>query len=152
LLPISPWPLHAERAEKHSRQTWQYAYNGRQILAKIDTAKAYREGEPAYYGLPKKPPGRAIIVDGDRTINVALFSDGVYRDGRTIDNKGVEGGLDALDRQLEVEQLARPFQMKAAEGGAFVGDAANPEFFREIIHHAYDVIAAPAEQDKRSGW
>jgi hypothetical protein len=78
LLPIKLWPSQAERVEKHLKQTWEYAYNGRPITAKFESVKAYREGEAAFYALPKKPQGRAIMLDGGgRTVNVALFGDGV---------------------------------------------------------------------------
>jgi hypothetical protein len=192
LLPIKLWPSQAEKVEKHLKQTWGYGYNGRPIGARFETVKAYREGEAAFYALPKRPQGRAIIVDGGgRTVNVALFGDGVYRDGGTIDNMGVEAALDNLDRQLEidhlprltigqrfelqerlrdgvafsimhkqmyhridakarkifdatvralVQELSRLFQMEAAEAGAFVGGAAFPTFFGDIIHDAYKVI------------
>ena len=192
LLPIKLWPSQAAKVEQHLRQTWGYSYNGKPIEAKFESVKAFREGEAAFYALPKKPQGRAIVVDGGgRTVNVALFGDGVYRDGDTIDNMGVEAALDNLDRALEidrlprltmgqrielqaalkdghpyslshrqtshridgkarkifdatartlVQELARLFQMEAAEGGAFVGGAAFPTFFGDIIHDAYKVI------------
>ena len=47
--------------------------------------------------------------------------------------------FDATARTL-VQELARLFQMEAAEGGAFVGGAAFPTFFGDIIHDAYKVI------------
>lgn len=108
LLPIKLYDAYAAEVEKSLRKSYTYGYNGRDITGKIDFARTYREGEAAYHGLTKKPAGRAIIVDiGGRTVNVALFSEGQYRDGDTIDNMGVEAALDKLDRMLELDGLRR---------------------------------------------
>jgi hypothetical protein len=108
LLPISLWAQHATEVAASLRTIHRYSYNGRPIEARFDYVLPLREGVAAYYALPQPPQGRAVIVDGGgRTVNVALFNDGVYVDGATIDHMGVEAALDALDRQLEIDNVRR---------------------------------------------
>lgn len=108
MLPIKLWASHAERVERSLRKAHSYGYNGRAISGRIEFVKVVREGEAAYHALERKPMGRSIVVDiGGRTVNVALFRDGQYVDGDTIDNMGIEAALDSLDRQLELDSLRR---------------------------------------------
>jgi hypothetical protein len=111
LLPIKLWATHHQHVENSLRGRRDYTYNGRQLDAQFDYVAVIREGEAAYHALPTPPKGRAVIVDaGGRTINVALFADGRYHDGATIDNMGVETVFDSLDRMLEIGGL-RPLRL-----------------------------------------
>jgi hypothetical protein len=99
LLPISLWAQHATEVATSLRTIHRYSYNGRPIEARIESVLVLREGAAAYRALAQPPLGR--------TVNVALFNDGVYLDGATIDHMGVEAALDALDRQLEIDGVRR---------------------------------------------
>jgi hypothetical protein len=139
LLPIKLWPAHAGAVERALRTTVSYGYNGRQVRARFEYAKALREGEAAYHALDKKPAGRAVIVDiGGRTVNVALFSDGVYQDGDTIDNMGIEAALDALDRQLEAEALRRLTFAERLELQAAMRDGQSYTISHRQVAHRID--------------
>jgi hypothetical protein len=127
LLPIGLWAQRATEVAASLRGVYHYSYNGRPIEARFDDVLPLREGVAAYAALPQPLHGRAVIVDGGgRTVNVALFNDGVYVDGATIDHMGVEAALDALDRQLELDgvrclTLAERLELQAAmrEGHAY---------------------------------
>ena len=108
LLPIALWSQHATAVVSSLRAPQRFAYNGRALEARFEQVLPLREGVAAYHGLAQPPQGRAVIVDGGgRTVNVALFNDGQYVDGATIDHMGVESALDALDRQLEIDGVRR---------------------------------------------
>jgi hypothetical protein len=94
--------VHAPAVEQSLKKTYRYSYKGREIRAKIEWVGVRREGEAAYYALPNRSGGRTLIIDGGgRTVNVALFAEGEYRGGDTIDNMGVECALDAVDKELQ---------------------------------------------------
>jgi hypothetical protein len=108
LLPIGLWAQHATEVAASLRGVHRYSYNGRPIEARIESVLVVREGAAAYRTLSQPPLGRTVIVDGGgRTVNVALFNNGAYVDGATIDHMGVEAALDALDRQLEIDGVRR---------------------------------------------
>lgn len=123
-----PADLHDQLAPSVIRTlqaTHKLGYNGRDVVIKITSVDVRREGEVAYKAIDGDKPSRVIIVDGGgRTINLALFKDGVYRDGGTIDNVGVETALDDLDdlligrglRALHLEErIGLQAAMKAGE-------------------------------------
>src|SRR5262249_54375372 len=64
LLPIKLWRQRAATVEASLKGRRKFGYKGRQISARFEYVKAVREGEAAYHGLPKKPMGRCVIVDG----------------------------------------------------------------------------------------
>jgi hypothetical protein len=103
IVPISLWPLIAQRVEQNLRGVYTYQYRGRGITCRIEEVICRREGEVAEQALRQRaaPTRRTLIIDGGgRTVNVALFGDGIYKGGATIDNMGVEAALDAVDKDL----------------------------------------------------
>lgn len=108
LLPISLWSKHAEVVRAALQKSHAFEYKGRPVRIRFAEVVVKREGEVGYYGLPTPPMGRTLILDGGgRTFNIALFMDGVFVRGDTIDNLGVEFVLDTLDKQLRYSG-ARP--------------------------------------------
>lgn len=101
LLPISLWSQHAEQVRVALQRTHTLEHKGRSVRIRFVEVQVRREGEVAYYALPGRPLGRTLILDGGgRTFNIALFMDGVFIKGDTIDNLGVEFVLDTLDKEL----------------------------------------------------
>lgn len=99
MLPISLWPM-AERVAEALRGRYPIRYNGRDLVVTIATVTVKREAEAAFGGLDGDTSGPVVVIDaGGRTVNVALFRDGVYRSGRTLE-LGVQAALDNLDRAL----------------------------------------------------
>lgn len=99
LLPIGLWPL-AERVADALRGRHVYRYNGREMQVTIASVAIKREAEAALGALDGDTRGPIVIVDaGGRTVNVALFNDGQYRSGRTLE-LGVQAALDNLDKAL----------------------------------------------------
>ncbi len=99
LLPISLWPM-AERVAEALRGRYPIRYNGREIAITIASVTVKREAEAAFGGLEGDTSGPVVVVDaGGRTVNVALFRNGEYRSGRTLE-LGVQAALDNLDRAL----------------------------------------------------
>jgi hypothetical protein len=99
MLPISLWPLAARVAEA-LRGRYTYRYNGRELSVTIASVTVKREAEAAFGALDGDTSGPIVIVDaGGRTVNVALFNNGEFRSGRTLE-LGVQAALDNLDRAL----------------------------------------------------
>ena len=99
MLPISLWPLAARVAEA-LRGKYTYRYNGRELTVTIASVAVKREAEAAFAALDGDTSGPVVVVDaGGRTVNVALFKDGEYRSGRTLE-LGVQAALDNTDRAL----------------------------------------------------
>lgn len=99
MLPVSLWPL-APRVAEALRGRYAYRYNGRDLVVTIASVTVKREAEAAFGALDGDTSGPLVIIDaGGRTVNVALFSDGQYRSGRTLE-LGVQAALDNLDRSL----------------------------------------------------
>ena len=66
----------------------------------IASVAVKREGEAAFASLEGDTSGPVVVIDGGgRTVNIALFRDGQYRDGRTLE-LGVQAALDNLDKAL----------------------------------------------------
>lgn len=102
MLPIRLWSSYADRVRDSLRGRTDFAYNGRAITNTTTTVDVWREGEIGFYGLAKPPQGRAVCIDiGGQTVNVALFGNGTYVDGDTLDHLGVEEVFDSLDRGIE---------------------------------------------------
>lgn len=100
MLPISLWSEYAPAVEKSLKGSHTYTYNGRQVTTRIEYVRVEREGAVAFAGMPPTT-GRAIGIDiGGRTVNVALFLNGAFYKGATIDQMGVEVALDAVDKEL----------------------------------------------------
>ena len=94
------------------KKTHTITYNGHDVQIKVTEVVVRREGQAAYAALAGEKSGRTLIVDGGgRTINLALFDNGVYKLGRTLDNVGVEAALDALDKSLLDDRL-RPLSLR----------------------------------------
>lgn len=101
MLPISLYMEHAPAVEQSLKGTHKYGYNGRAITLKIEHVRVEREGAAAFAALPMSGGHRTIGIDiGGRTVNVALFLNGEFFKGATIDNMGVEVALDAVDKEL----------------------------------------------------
>lgn len=99
MLPVSLWPL-AERVAAALRGRYTYRYNGREVVVTIASVTIKREAEAAFGALDGDTSGPVVVVDaGGRTVNVALFRDGEYRSGRTLE-LGVQAAIDNLDRAL----------------------------------------------------
>jgi hypothetical protein len=99
LLPISLWHLSGKVSEA-LKGTHIFRYNGRDVRVQIQSVTVRREAEAAYAGLEGDTSGRILIVDiGGRTVNLALFNNGEYRAGATLE-LGVEAALDNLDKAL----------------------------------------------------
>lgn len=101
ILPIALWSQQAPAVEQALRRTHKFSYGGRPVSLKVDQVLIRREGEAAFAALMPRPSGRTLIIDGGgRTINLALFADGQYKAGATLDNMGVEVALDNVDKEL----------------------------------------------------
>lgn len=99
MIPIALWAL-APKVESALRGLHTFRYNGREITIKIASVTVRREGEAAFNALDGDTSGPVVIIDGGgRTVNVALFRDGTYRTGATLE-LGVQAALDALDVDL----------------------------------------------------
>lgn len=99
MLPISLYHL-APGVVAALRGTHRYTYNGRAIVLSIGAVDVKREGEAAFAALDGDTSGNLVLVDvGGRTANVALFKDGTYRTGATLE-LGVQAALDNLDKAL----------------------------------------------------
>lgn len=99
MLPISLWPM-ADRVAEALRGRYPIRYNGRDLVVTVATVAVKREAEAAFGGLDGDTSGPVVIVDaGGRTVNVALFNNGQYRSGRTLE-LGVQAAIDNLDRAL----------------------------------------------------
>lgn len=99
MLPVSLWHL-APKAVDALRGKHTYTYNGREMAVTIASVAVKREGEAAFASLEGDTSGPVVVIDGGgRTVNIALFRDGQYRDGRTLE-LGVQAALDNLDKAL----------------------------------------------------
>ena len=99
MLPISLYPQAAQVAAA-LKGTHHYCYNGRDVVLTIAAVTVRREGEAAFTALDGDTSGNIIVIDaGGRTVNVALFKDGTYRTGATLE-LGVQAALDNLDKAL----------------------------------------------------
>jgi hypothetical protein len=99
MLPISLYHL-APGVVAALRGTHRYTYNGRAITLTIGAVEVKREGEAAFAAIDGDTSGNVVLVDvGGRTANVALFKDGTYRTGATLE-LGVQAALDNLDKAL----------------------------------------------------
>jgi hypothetical protein len=111
VVPIALWSRIAPAVAQTLRRTHSYTYNGRSITVKITQVEVRRKGEAAFAAQSPRPAGRTQIIDGDgRTIKLALFADGAYRSGATLDQMGVEMALDNVDKGL-VGAWARPITL-----------------------------------------
>ena len=99
MLPISLYHL-APGVVAALRGTHRFIYNGRAITLTIGAVEVKREGEAAFAAIDGDTSGNVVLVDvGGRTANVALFKDGTYRTGATLE-LGVQAALDNLDKAL----------------------------------------------------
>lgn len=99
VIPIALWHL-APNVEQALRGSYQVRYNGRDVTIRITTVTIRREGEAAFQALDGDTSGPVVVIDGGgRTVNLALFRDGVYRSGATFE-LGVQAALDTLDADL----------------------------------------------------
>lgn len=99
LLPISLWHL-APKLEAALKGAYSFRYNGREMSITIRSVVVKREAEAAFDALDGDTSGPIIILDmGGRTVNIALFRDGQYRSGTTLE-LGVQAALDNLDTAL----------------------------------------------------
>lgn len=79
----------------------------------IASVAVKREGEAAFASLEGDTSGPVVVIDGGgRTVNIALFRDGQYRNGRTLE-LGVQAALDNLDKAL----IGRGLRTLVAERG-----------------------------------
>lgn len=109
MLPISLWHL-APQVERALAGSHKVRYNGRDVTIQIRSVAVRREAEAALDSLDGDVSGPLVIVDvGGRTANVALFKDGQYRDGATLE-LGVQVALDHLDDALRGRGL-RPLTL-----------------------------------------
>lgn len=99
MLPVALWQL-APRVVEALRGRHQLRYNGHDLVVTIASVTVKREAESAFGALEGDTSGPLVIIDGGgRTVNIALFRDGEYRSGRTLE-LGVQAALDNLDRAL----------------------------------------------------
>lgn len=109
MLPISLWHL-APAVERSLVGSYKVRYNGRDVAIQIRSVAVRREAESALDSLDGDVSGALVIVDaGGRTVNVALFKDGAYRTGATLE-LGVQVALDHLDDALRGRGL-RPLSL-----------------------------------------
>jgi hypothetical protein len=99
MLPISLWHL-APKVSESLRGSHAFKYNGRDVRVQILSVAVRREAEAAYASLDGDTSGRLLIIDGGgRTVNMALFSNGEYKSGITLE-LGVEAALDNVDKAM----------------------------------------------------
>ena len=99
MVPIGLWHL-APRVAEALRGKVELRYNGREITIVIATVTVKREGETAFAALDGDTSGPVVVIDaGGRTVNIALFMNGVFRSGRTLE-LGVQAAFDNLDKAL----------------------------------------------------
>jgi hypothetical protein len=99
LIPIALWHL-APQVEQALRGVYAFRYNGRDVTVAIKQVTVRREAEAAFDALDGDVSGNVVLIDaGGRTVNVALFKDGTYRSGATLE-LGVQAALDNLDTYL----------------------------------------------------
>ncbi len=99
MIPIGLWH-HAPRVAEALRGKYELRYNGRAFVIIIATVTVRREGEAAFAGLDGDTSGPVVVIDaGGRTVNIALFLNGVFRSGRTLE-LGVQAAFDNLDKAL----------------------------------------------------
>ena len=99
MIPISLWHL-APQVQAALKGSYPIRYNGRDVTITIRSVVVRREAEAAFDALDGDTTGPLVLIDGGgRTVNVALFRDGVYRTGATLE-LGVQAALDNLDRAL----------------------------------------------------
>jgi hypothetical protein len=99
LLPISLWHLSG-KVQESLRGAHAFKYNGRDVKVTILSVSVRREAEAAYASLDGDTSGRLLIIDGGgRTVNMALFSNGEYNSGTTLE-LGVEAALDNVDKAM----------------------------------------------------
>lgn len=116
VIPISLWHI-APRVEQATVGTHKFSYNGRDVTVLIRSATIRREAEAAYPALDGDVSGKVLIIDiGGRTVNLALFTAGEYRGGKTLE-LGVEAALDSVDTQLQAQGAAR---LTLAERGELI--------------------------------
>lgn len=166
MLPISLWPL-APRVVEALRGRYPIRYNGRDLVVTVATVAVKREAEAAFGGLDGDTSGPVVIVDaGGRTVNVALFNNGQYRSGRTLE-LGVQAAIDNLDRALigrglrtltlaergELERSlidGRPFSIISGGGAADITDLARGQLDLTAGALAQELYAAvPLGQARR---
>lgn len=100
VVPISLWETIALSVEQSLKGRHSFRYNGRDVEVHISEVVVMREGEAAYLALSKRHGGRELLLDGGgRTHNAALFAEGVYRTGVTIEI-GLDTTLDDVDSAL----------------------------------------------------
>lgn len=117
MLPISLWHL-APKVSESLKGAHKFTYNGRAVVVTILSVAVRREAEAAHVGLDGDTGGRILLVDiGGRTVNLALFNNGEYRAGSTLE-LGVEAALDNLDKAL-IGRGARVLTL--AERGELLG-------------------------------
>lgn len=106
MVPISLWHL-APKVEAALKGAHQFKYNGRELTVIIRSIVVRREAEAAFDALEGDVSGPVIVIDGGgRTVNVALFRDGEFRSGATLE-LGVQAALDNLDTALIGRGLRR---------------------------------------------
>lgn len=111
MVPISLHERIADQVASALEGRHVITYNGRNVTIKVSRVDVRREAEAAYAALDTRREGRTAIIDGGgRTINIALFSNGQYVKGTTIDNVGVEAALDDVDGDL-VGRSLRPLSL-----------------------------------------
>jgi len=99
MVPVALWQL-APRVVEALRGRHLFRYNGRDLQVTIASVTVKREAESAFGALDGDTSGPLVVIDGGgRTVNIALFRDGEYRSGRTLE-LGVQAALDNLDRAL----------------------------------------------------
>lgn len=99
MLPIGLWH-HAPRVAETLPGKYELRYNGRDMTIVISTVTVRREGEAAFAALEGDTSGPVVVIDvGGRTVNIALFMNGVFRSGRTLE-LGVQAAFDNLDKAL----------------------------------------------------
>ncbi len=114
MLPIALWGL-ASLVETELRATHELRYNGRDVSVTVRSVQVKREGEAAFQALDGDLSGRVVVVDGGgRTVNVALFADGQFRAGTTLE-LGVDAALDNVDTVLR-SQGVRPMTLAERDG------------------------------------
>ena len=106
MVPVGLWHL-APRVVEALRGKYEPRYNGREITIVIASVTVKREAEAAFAAIEGDTSGPVVIIDaGGRTVNIALFRDGLYRDGRTLE-LGVQAAFDNLDKALLGRGLRR---------------------------------------------
>lgn len=99
VVPISLWHL-APRVIDALRGLHLFRYNGREMRVTIASVVVKREGEAAFASLDGDTSGRVLIIDGGgRTVNLAMFNNGEYKAGATME-LGAEAALDNVDKAL----------------------------------------------------